>query len=77
MTDLEHLLTGAMHEIRDLRRRNEILSAKVEMIDLFAFVLHTEPKYPSISMSEDVAWKLQMKLDELRLEEERRPQPVR
>lgn len=37
MDPLEELLTNAMHEIQDLRRRNEILSAKVEDV---AWALH-------------------------------------
>lgn len=50
------LLVRAAAEIRELRRRNEILSAKVEMIDLFACVLHTQPARQSVGMAEDVAW---------------------
>lgn len=36
------LLKDAKRELLELRRRNEILAAKVEMIDLFACVLHTQ-----------------------------------
>ena len=67
MTELEHLLTNAMYEIHALRRRNEILSAKVEMIDLFACVLHTQPASSPQGASPDVAWALQKKLDELKV----------
>ena len=42
MDPLEELLNNAVYEIHDLRRRNELLGAKVEMIDLFACVLHTQ-----------------------------------
>ncbi len=62
---MKELLTHAMHEIRDLRRRNEILSAKVEMIDLFACVLHTSAATRSQGAAPDVAWALERKIEEL------------
>ena len=65
MDSMKELLTGAMHEIRDLRRRNEILGAKVEVMDFFALVLHTQPAHRSEGASIDVAWQLQRKLDEI------------
>jgi tellurite resistance-related uncharacterized protein len=66
MNPLTELLTSAMFEIRDLRRRNEILAAKVEMIDLFTCVLHTQAAHRVEGASPDVAWALQKKIDELR-----------
>ncbi len=65
MDRLKDLLSNAMHEIRDLRRRNEILNAKVEVMDLFACVLHTTPASRSQGAAPDVAWLLQKKIDEL------------
>ncbi len=65
MNPLKELLLNAMHEIRDLRRRNEILAAKVEMIDLFACVLHTQAASRSEGAAPDVAWALQKKIDEI------------
>lgn len=67
---MRQLLATAMHEIQDLRRRNEVLSAKVEVMDLFALVLNTSPARQSMGMGEDVAWSLQKKIDELKKEEE-------
>ncbi len=55
---MKNLLKEAAYEIRDLRRRNEILSAKVEVMDLFAMVLNTEPARRGQGMSSDVAWQL-------------------
>lgn len=55
---MKHLLQDAKQEIESLRRRNEILSAKVEVMDLFATVLHTTPNYGNQAMSVDVAWEL-------------------
>jgi hypothetical protein len=43
MTELKQLLLDAIHEIHSLRHANQILSAKVEMIELFECVLHTQP----------------------------------
>lgn len=65
MDALTELLANAMHEIRELRRRNELLSAKVEMVDLFACVLHRQPASRSQGATVDVAWLLQKKIDEI------------
>lgn len=68
MTQLQELLMNAKHEIEMLRRRNEILDAKVSVMELFACVLHTKPAMRSETASVDVAWQLQKKLDELEKE---------
>lgn len=73
MTQLEELLLNAKHEIDDLRRRNEILNAKVEVMELFACVLHTEPARRSQGAAPDVAWALQKKIDEIRKEAANEP----
>lgn len=65
MIEMKDLLEEARQEIIHLRRRNEILSAKVEMIDLFACILNTRPWAPAETMGEDIAWKLQKKINEL------------
>jgi hypothetical protein len=65
MTEEKDLLQRAIYEIQDLRRRNEVLSAKVEMIDLFSLVLNTKPNYPSQAASEDIAWAMQRRVDVL------------
>lgn len=54
----KQLLIDARNEITALRRTNEILAAKVEMIDLFALVLHTEPARQSRGACPDIAWQL-------------------
>ena len=64
-TEMKDLLEDAREEIIHLRRRNEILSAKVEMIDLFACILNTRPWIPVEGRGEDVAWKLEQKIREL------------
>jgi hypothetical protein len=62
---MKHLLNEARDEIVRLRRANEILGAKVEMIELFACVLHTTPARASVGMGEDVAWKLQQMVEDI------------
>jgi len=68
MKDIKNLLeimNEAQNEIHRLRHANEILSAKVEMIDLFACVLYTRAPEHKHNMSEDIAWKLQKQIDEI------------
>lgn len=71
LKDLQNDITEATHEIQLLRRRNEILSAKVEMIDLFACVLHTEPSSRGVMCSEDIVGKLEKHL--VGIEDEMKP----
>ncbi len=65
MPKLKHLLQNAREEILSLRRENEILRAKVEMIDLFACILHTTPAHRSQGAAPDVAWALQKEIDNI------------
>jgi hypothetical protein len=62
---MKHVLAGAIEEIRSLRRQNEILRAKVEVMDLFALTLNTTPNYRSTGMAPDIAWELQHEIDKL------------
>lgn len=62
---LKSLLADAQREILELRRKNELLQAKISVMDLFACVLHTTPAAPSQAMTVDVAWQLQRMIDEL------------
>lgn len=41
-------------EVRALRRRNEILDAKVEVMELFACTLHTRPAERTQAMCVDI-----------------------
>lgn len=66
--EFSRLLQETRTEILDLRRQNEILGAKVEMIELFADVLFTEPRKTGRGYGEDVAWKLQQAIDSLEIE---------
>lgn len=58
MTDLENALRSASAEIRQLRRENEVLRAKVDMIELFDRVFSTQPLYRTTGYGEDIAWRL-------------------
>ena len=68
------ILNEAKHEITSLRRQNEILRAKVEVMDLFACVLHTQPAMREQGMTVDIAWQLEK--EAARLEEADKPQPA-
>lgn len=69
-TDVDHteiLLGNAASEIRQLRRRNEILEAKVQMIDVFTTVLLSQPpQQGGGSASADISYALDRKVEELR-----------
>lgn len=60
---MKHLLMDAKHEIENLRRRNEILQAKVEVVEVFSVAL-LGPR-PQGGMSPDVAWALQREINKL------------
>lgn len=60
--ETRRLLLQAKEEISSLRRANEILGAKVEVMELFACVLHTDPARRSQGMGEDICWKIDMKI---------------
>lgn len=62
---MKQLLIDARNEIQQLRRQNEILRAKVEMVDLFACVLHTKPAEKTQAMAPDVAWQLDKLIETL------------
>ncbi len=65
---MKQLLIEAKQEIQSLRRRNEILSARVDTMDLFERILYSSPAQPNAScMGEDLVWKIQQKLDEAEL----------
>lgn len=52
---LADILNDAAEEIKTLRRQNELLRARVEMIDLFAQVLYTKPaEHPSSPYGVDI-----------------------
>ena len=60
---MKELLIEARQEILNLRRRNEILSAQMGVVEVFAAALGL--KRNEGGMAPDVAWALQKKIDEL------------
>lgn len=59
MNSTVQLLTEAAQEIRQLRQKNEILNAKVEVMELFACVLHTSPAQHIRVMAIDIVHQLE------------------
>jgi len=73
MADIKNLLLHAQGEILELRRRNEVLQAKIDTMDLFALVLRTQPAYQSVAMGEDVAWLIGKEVEEINRREAAKP----
>jgi len=71
MSELIETLKEAQHEINSLRRSNEILSAKVEVMESFMCVLHTSPAQHRQTLSPDVVFELQKHV--AKLEDEAKP----
>jgi len=72
--ELIQTLKEAEHEINSLRRRNEVLAAKVEVFDCMMQMLHTSPATRTQGMSPDVVYALAKQRD--RLEQAQKPQPA-
>lgn len=63
MDPLKELLTNAMHEIRNLRRANEILGAQMQVVEAFSLALGMPRS--SNGMAPDIVWALEKKIKEL------------
>jgi hypothetical protein len=61
MNDLEHMLRQAVHEIRNLRRANEVLSAQVAVVETFRAAILGAPR--GGGMSPDIAWEMERYLE--------------
>ena len=71
---MKQLLLEAKEEILSLHRRNELLSAKVETMELLAGFLHAQVPSRNVGMSEDVAWKLMLEIQKIEnTEKEKQP----
>ena len=64
---MKQVLTDALHEIESLRRRNELLAAKVEVVDIFAAALLGRPGNHGMAL--DVAWALRKAIASLPVEQ--------
>ena len=60
---MKHLLQNAKLEIQQLRRANEILNAKVEVVEIFAAALLG--RRPQGGMAPDVVWEIDKAIAEL------------
>lgn len=60
---MKDLLLRAKYEIGALRRTNELLSAQMEVVNVFAVALGIRPQNQGASI--DVAWELQREIDKL------------
>ena len=72
MNELIATLREAQHEIQALRRRNEILAAKVEVMDSFMQVLHTAPAQHSQTFAPDIVFGIEKHI--AKLEDAEKPQ---
>lgn len=63
---MKHLLIQARSEILELRRRNELLQAKVDVVNVFSAALLGPATQQG--MSPDVAWALQKEIDKINAE---------
>lgn len=61
----KNLLLSAREEIISLRRTNEILSAKVQTMELLADFLYAKPAQHTTSEAVDVVWELTKRIDEI------------
>lgn len=65
-SEIEEAMTAASNEIEQLRRVNEVMGAKLHVLELFEMVLMTQPHQESQGMGEDIAWKLRKIVRDLR-----------
>lgn len=65
-TPVIEAMQHAIHELRDLRRSNDIMYARLNMFDNIMSLFHTTPDRKSESMSPDVVWKLEQLIEKER-----------
>jgi hypothetical protein len=56
MNTEQQLLTEATNEIKNLRKENELMKARLSMFDSIMMMLHTNPAYPGQGMSPDLVY---------------------
>lgn len=59
------LLLRSKDEIVDLRRRNEVLQAQVDVMNIFDRAIRAQFSQGSISYGEDLAWRIENRLREI------------
>lgn len=73
--DLINTIKESQHTIRDLRRTNEVLGAKVEVFESMMLLFTSQPNFRNQQLSPDVVYALDKHVEEL--EDEMRPQPAK
>lgn len=63
MNEESQLLKSAIVEIKSLRSRNQLLTARVDMFDECMLLLRTNLNYQNQGMSEDLVWKMEKFID--------------
>lgn len=64
MTTDQQLLREAVFEIKQLRKQNEIMSARLDMFDKCMLIFQSAPAYQSQGMSPDLVWQIEKHLTE-------------
>lgn len=66
----ELLLADAKHEITSLRNRNAIQSARLSMFDDMMMLFTSYPPSTGASCCEDIAWNIEKRLEQNKLEKQ-------
>lgn len=67
---VEQTLTEAAHEIHNLRRQNEIMHGKLEVLDLVAALLNAPANYGARPMSPDLVFSIERMRDGIKAQRE-------
>lgn len=70
------VLHHAKHEINSLRRTNEILQAKVEVLNIFKLALQPNGNTAEPMMA-DVNWRIDQAINKLTKEEQAKPEELK
>lgn len=55
----QQMLASAVNEIKGLRRRNELMAARLETFDKCMLMLHTQLPHQGQGMSPDLVWEIE------------------
>jgi hypothetical protein len=64
MTREHELLKSAISEIRGLRRKNELMRARLGVYDQMMLLFHIPPAFPNQGYSPDLTWEIEKHIDE-------------
>ncbi len=59
MKEAKQLLQEAANEIKQLRARNEVMAARLDMFDSMMALLHTDVSIKSRGQSVDLVWEIE------------------